>query len=887
MNHPESHPFGDLISQYLHRKHGLSQSKLAEGILQSPAIISEMCRGRRLTGPQARERVVAILIWLHQQGVLGEPDGANALLAAAGMSVLNEHDALEAKLLTSLHSNPISSAPSVSLSRREVARNNLPKPLTSLVGRADEIADLARLLSSAMLLSLIGVGGVGKTRLAQEVGRYVLERYPWSVWYIQLAALTDPALIARTIAQTLRLPERSERTDIDLLTDYFEDREALLILDNCEHLLKACAEMVNQLLQTCPRLRVLVTSREALNISAEMLWQVTSLNLSAASQLFLDRAHMVQPRFVQTDQTATMIAQICTRLDGLPLAIELAVSRLSGLSLEQIISRLDDRFALLTQGSRTALPRHQTLRAMIDWSHDLLTGSEQILLRRLAVFSGGWTLEAAEVVCAEAGGPLVMDLHIGLVQKSLVVMEHNTVETRYYFLETIGEYALEKLKASGDLENMHQRHSAYLLQLTRMAEPHLHSHQQKHWLDRLEREHDNLRAALRWSQSETGDPAHGLQLAVGLWQFWWMHGHLNEGRRWISALFDPACSTTPPNLRAWALLGAGMLGMEYYSYQGYDQAVPHQLEEAYTLLQVQGDAVGIALSLCQLGHLATSPTNPNRDNAHGQALLEESLAISRRQKTDSWIATHALFALANMAYWQSNLVRSGALFEECFTLARQLGDKRMMANSLNDWADVVCAQLDFVRSAAMSEEALGILREIGDSGGQVNALRQLAINLLLLGKLDQSRSYFEELYRVCLDQGSASGIATALGNLGLIARDQGDYLQATSYYKESLHWFHNKSGFAASWAGLSVLGLGTVASAQGQHQRAARLFGAVEAWQQSLNVLRLPHNQILFGQHIDATRAQLGDAVYEAAFVEGQAMISEQVYQYAFEEGRW
>ena len=513
------HPFGKLLERFRLRRPGFTQARLAERVGYHPSVIAKMCQGKSaLTGPTGRERVLRILGVLRELGAISRLEEANALLEAANMPPLFERSPTEAYLIAQLRAASIEP-----MSLR--GRGNLPVQLTSFVGREDEIDSLVGQIKQHHLLTLTGVGGAGKTRLAQEVAAAVQNDFADGAWWVELAALTEPALLAQTITQVMRLPEQPERTHTAVLLDYFETRQLLLILDNCEHLIGACAELVHTLLRACPLLRILVTSREALNIPGEVLWSVPPLAVDQASQLFVERAQAMQPGFVRDEQNAGVIAQVCTRLDGLPLAIELAAARLRGLALAQIAARLDDRFGLLTRNHRVALPRHQTLRTLIDWSYDLLTEPERSLFQRLAVFMGGWTVEAAEAIEAEHDGPAVLDLLTQLVQKSLVVMDQSAAnggEARYHFLETIREYAQEKLAASGEWDAMRHKHAGWLLQLTQAAEPHLHSHQQKQWLDRLEREHDNFPRGLALEP----DPAGGC------------HPRLATGRGVVAILVD-------------------------------------------------------------------------------------------------------------------------------------------------------------------------------------------------------------------------------------------------------------------------------------------------------------------------------------------------------------
>jgi len=384
--------------------------------------------------------------------------------------------------------------------------NNLPRQLTSFIGREREMAEVKRLLTTTRLLTLTGSGGCGKTRLALQVAADLVEEFANGVWLVELAALTDPALVPQAVASALGVREEPGRPLLATLSDYLKAKRLLLLLDNCEHLVAACAYLAEALLRACPHLRILATSREALNIAGETVWRVPSLSLPdllhlpsvehltqyEAVRLFIERALISRPDFVLTSQGAPSVAQVCHRLDGIPLAIELAAARVKVLSVEQIAARLDNRFRLLTSGSRTALPRQKTLRAAIDWSYDLLSETERMVLRRLSVFAGGWTLEAAEAICVGEGIEWheVLDPLMQLVDKSLVMMEEQGGTVRYRLLETVRQYGRDKLPASGEADVVRGRHRDWYLALAERAEPELLGSNQAVWLERLETEHD-------------------------------------------------------------------------------------------------------------------------------------------------------------------------------------------------------------------------------------------------------------------------------------------------------------------------------------------------------------------------------------------------------------
>jgi len=452
--------------------------------------------------------------------------------------------------------------------------NNLPLELSSFVGREKQLAEVGRQLDANRLLTLTGSGGCGKTRLALAVAREMVEGFEDGVWQVELAPLVDPSLVPQAVASTLGLRDQPGRSPTEALSHHLESRNVMLVLDNCEHLVEACATLAEALLRYCPQLRVLATSREALGITGEVAWPVPPLSLPdlrrlpdieslpsyESARLFMERAAAVRPAFALTEHNAPAVAHICYRLDGIPLAIELAAARTKVLSVEEISERLDYSFELLTSGGRTAMPRQRTLYATMDWSYELLLDEERALFRRLSVFSGGFALGAAESVCA--GEDLVrgqvLVLLSRLVDKSLVAMREVGGETRYRLLETVRQYGKEKLDESGEEDEVGRRHAGYCVGIAEEAEQKLGEPNQARWLVWLEAEHDNIRAALSFSLGEGGEAGEGVRLAAAMWPFWFARGYLSEGRRWL----ESAVSRTAPAgtlSRAKALNGAGWL----------------------------------------------------------------------------------------------------------------------------------------------------------------------------------------------------------------------------------------------------------------------------------------------------------------------------------------
>jgi predicted ATPase len=609
-------------------------------------------------------------------------------------------------------------------------RHNLPVQRTSFIGRVAEIERVTSLLGQASLVTLTGVGGTGKTRLALQAVSDVLEDYPNGTWFVELAQLADPAMVPKTVAKTLGLVETPGKPIADTVVDFLESRAVLLVLDNCEHLLGSCASLVDRVLNDCPRITVLATSREILGVIGEVPFLVPPLSMPEdhtdlsvdtlcdcdAVTLFVERARVVTPDFDLSDENAAVIVEVVRRLDGIPLAIELAAARLRLLGVEQLAQRLNDAFRLLTGGSRTALPRQQTLRASIDWSYNLLSDPERLLLRRLSVFAGRWSLGAAEVVCADEPGPDqaiqpedILDLLSELVDKSLITSVSGADgRNRFYMLETIRQYAHEKLVDEGEAETLRTRHLAYYLELAETLEPKLRGREQIQTLDRLGLELDNIRLALEWGLQT--DVEVQLQLAVALMWFWTIRFHWSECIDWLEKGLALEPATRP----------ASTAGQEFHQ-------TPSALIRAKAL-----KTLGFLRNI-QFYHLKARP------------VLEESLGIYRQAGIqDNRDMAYVLFFLGGTLY-------GGKLAEE--SEIRAYADEAMgIFHKINDpYGTAVCLQLlgrmatNPVRDGEIQQEALAIVEAIGD----------------------------------------VDGIATTLHNIGWAAHDNGDYAKTLSAYEAS------------------------------------------------------------------------------------------------------
>ena len=621
----------------------------------------------------------------------------------------------------------------------EATPNNLPQQATRFIWREKELAELNRLLASSRLLTLTGTGGCGKTRLSLQAAAESLERYPDGAWLVELAPLSDPGLLPQTVATVLGLKEEPGKPVSQTLVEYLKDKRILLLLDNCEHLLNGCAKLADTLLRQCPRLTILASSREALGIEGEQAYRVPSLSLPdpkqahtpasvapfEAVQLFTDRALLARSDFQVTQQNAATLVSICHRLDGIPLAIELAAARVRSLSIEEIDRKLDQRFLILTGGSRTALPRQQTLRSLIDWSYDLLNDRERRLLRGLAVFAGGWTLEAAEEVCAgdSVQDPDVLDLLTSLCDKSLVMVEQDNRSTRYRLLETVRQYARERLLESGSGAALRQRHRDYYLALAEEADPKLVGTEQAAWLRRFEEEHDNLRSALEWTHARS-ESVEGLRFCGALQRFWRTRGHLSEGREWCARALGHAGGEELTPVRAKALSAAGLLAYWLGDYP----AARALHEECLAIWRQLGDQWGASASLNNLGMVARS----QGDNASARTLYEDSLAI-KRELGDQWGVGASLNNLGNLAADQGDFPASRPLHEESLAIWRKLGDRGSIATALENLGHVAYEQGDLASARALHVESLTMRRQLGDKLGMVVSLEMLAAVAGLLG----------------------------------------------------------------------------------------------------------------------------------------------------------
>jgi predicted ATPase/class 3 adenylate cyclase len=731
--------------------------------------------------------------------------------------------------------------------------HNLPLQPTPLIDRDAEVAYVCDMLRrpETRLVTLVGPGGIGKTRLALQVAAELLDAYPSGVYFVPLAPIRDPALVVPTIAQALGVSEAGGRPLMDALRAYLRDKHLLLLLDNFEQVVVA-APLLSELLAAAPQLNVLVTSREVLHLRGEQEFPVPPLALPdpkharletlsqyAAVELFIARALDVNPDFAVTNESAPAVAEICARLDGLPLAIELAAARIKLFSTKALLARLEQRLALLTSGARDLPVRQQTLRNTIDWSYHLLERMEQILFQRLAVFVGDWTLEAAEAVTTFNVQTLerynVLDGLAALVDKSLLRQtETADTEPRFEMLQTTREYALEQLAAHGETTVIEHLHADFFLALAEAAEPQLTGADQLVWMERLEVEHENLRAALGRA-IERREAETALRLSGALWRFWYIRGYAEEGRAWLnSALAITMAAPSMPlsRVRATALYRAGFLT----HYQGDYKQAAELCEESLALFQALGDTQGIAWAWYVLGSVALF----QGDHAQAAPLLEASLTLFR-ELNDARGIGWALVDLGTLAQNQGNYTLARAHYEAGLVLFREVGDTRDAASCLNNLGTLAQSLGDYADAETRFTVARELFQKVGDKW---------------------------------------SGLVCLL-NLGEMAHARGEYARAKSLLVEGIKLAQDIEFKGLVAFGLTVLA--AVAVAEEQHERAARLLGAAEAHDNDITATMDPVERAVYERNLATIRTHLHESVVAAAWEEGQSMSSNETIAYALE----
>jgi predicted ATPase/class 3 adenylate cyclase/tetratricopeptide (TPR) repeat protein len=817
-------------------------------------------------------------------------------------------------------------------------RNNLPGELSSFIGRESEVHDLKKLVADARLVTLHGAAGCGKTRLALEVADELIGAYADGVWFCDLAPVTDGALVADVVATALGISERSRIEDMEgagaelreRVLAHLEPRHALVLLDNCEHLVRAAAEFVEDILRACPNVHVLATSREALGVPSEIAWKVPSLSIPdpnnlpdlqelsgfEAFKLFVERARQRRADFAVTAEEAPAIAQICARLDGIPLAIELAAARVKLLSPAQIAARLDERFRLLVGGSRTALERQQTLRATVDWSYEPLSDAERALFRRLGVFAGGFTLESVEAICiGEPVGSFDLLEHMAqLVDKSLVEVEPQGTDVRYRMLETFRQYAREKLLEAGEMAAMRDHHRDHFLGLAETAAPHLDRADQVQWFTRLETEHDNLRAALDWSITGR-DTDTALRFVVALWVFWLVRGHISEGRSWCAAALTTVGAEQPASEQAASLLSGALRGASLLAMASYDM---RSLLEFLPKWRAAADASGDELHKAYVTVGEGFESFFGGDFATTRVKWEDAYEVGTRIG-DPYIRTWTLNMLAQIEGFEGRRERAREMLDDMVSIAREVGDLQAIAYGSLNLSSQARITGDFDAAHRYAAECLEIARKIGDKIVISEALAQMVANARGAGDTARARALIAEGRALRLDSGLMSDVWTF--QLARVEEIDGNLDLARALYEE----VRDKAPKAGLIGGLpgALEGLARIALAQdriddalelardaarvwvdagvrtsvpypialvarclarvGRAKRAARLFGASEALRGTFGDVLQEQALRQMSVDIGLARSALSGEEFEEAWQAGGAMSLEEAVAYAME----
>jgi predicted ATPase/class 3 adenylate cyclase/Tfp pilus assembly protein PilF len=746
--------------------------------------------------------------------------------------------------------------------------NNLPVQLTSFIGKQEEMKAVRDLLRQTHLLTLTGIGGAGKTRLAMQLGADVIDEFADGVWIVELASLLEPELLPDAVIQTLGISHQPPGDVINTLIEYLKDKELLLILDNCEHLIHAAAEFSQELLKRIHKLKIIATSREALKIDGEQCHRVLSLGIPnpddkdtpeqltqfESVRLFIERALAVHQNFRVNNKNAPALAQICFQLDGIPLAIELAAARTKALSVEQISERLSDRFHLLTGGRRTSLPRQQTLRALIDWSYDLLTEIEKTLWNRLSVFSGGWTLESAEEICADEkiDSGEVIDLLTLLVEKSIVIF--NEEKRRFRMLETIKQYGEEKLRESNEHGIIADKHLKHFAELADTAAKELRGSRHSQRIALLDSETGNFEKGLLWSV-ESSNNAEGCKLAGSLGYYWQLRGHISEAIRWLEAVsksrpevidntyckvishkgnfyrmlsnFEKSGKFLLESLNLSREIGdesgvadtLNRLGINEFDQGRFEEAIKYY-EENLAIFRKNGDKLGISKTLNNLGNASSNLG----DDDKAMKLYEESLVLRRELKDRLGIAI-TLNNIGILAFERGDFERANGLLEESVQVRREMGDKQGIAISLMNLGNSFYNQGDFERATDLYFECSRIYEEIGEMSGFSESLYNLGKVEFAREEIDRAEDYFRRGLQISTELRADSYIVINLFGLGKISSWKKDFEQARKFYRESLKLYKemgNRKDIDLNLLWMSELGFRI-----GNYSDASRLLGFI------------------------------------------------------------
>ena len=713
--------------------------------------------------------------------------------------------------------------------------NNLPVQSTSFIGRVEEIRQIRSLLKELHMLTLTGSGGLGKTRLVLQVAADVIDEFENGVWFVDLSALSDPHLLTQSVTKSLGIHEHPNLPLEEALMDFLNSKEILIVLDNCEHIVQACSELAERLLSKISRLKVIATSREELRCAGERVHRLMSLKIpdpageftldsliqNESVRLFTERAVLVNSNFRLNNDNARTVVQICNQLEGIPLAIELAAARTKIFSVEMINERLQDRFNLLSKGKRTAAARHQTLKSMIDWSYDLLSGKEKILWSRLSVFAGSWTIKASEYICSdeELKENEIFEILNSLTEKSIV--NYDAENERYRMLETLRQYGENILEQSAEKEIIFKKHLKYYSELAEASEPELRGADIKKWLEILESENDNFEKALsRSSNKQINELCMSLAGALG--SFWEIKGYYTGGRRWFECVLS-CCNQEVNAIRGKALFAAGTLAR----IQGEYALSKKFSRESLSIRRKLKNRSDVASSMQSLGHLAFVQT----DYHTAEKYYNESLVIRSKLNDKAGIAS-SLNSVGNVTFNQGKYEQAFELYRESLEMKIEIGDKRGVAFTLINMGNAAFELGEYEKAKSLYKESLEVCRELGDKRGIASCLFNYGNLLLITGESDEARKQYEESLLIKQQIGDKTGIASSYYRLGTVAAMKEEYHKASEFYRMSLSLnrsYENKKEILKN-----ITGLAEVHFAEGDLKKVSILIGFISANLESL-----------------------------------------------------
>jgi predicted ATPase len=862
-----SHPFGDLLKQYRRRRPGLTQERLAHMIGYDEAVLVRMSQGKKdLTGPSGRDRVLRLIETLKDEGALHTLEEANALLSAAQMPPLYSGIPVERVLIQAL--KPAVTPPSPSLIPFASPLFTLPAPVSSFVGREDDIAEIARLLQTARLVTLTGAGGSGKTRLALEAGARQAGAFTHGACFVNLAVARQVEDVVPAIAQALNVPDAEQASLLEPIKRFIAGKSILLVLDNFEHVLEG-AQVVSDLLMAAPAVKVLATSREPLRLSGEHVYIVEPLALPRAVELFTQRARAVRPAFRLSQQNEPAVMNICRRMDGLPLAIELAAARMRHFSLEALLASLNAQrgLSVLTDAPRDVPARHHTLRSAIAWSYQLLNDEEQRVLNAMGVFAGGGEIEQIGTVVdslhgeAKDGASPALSTHLqSLVDKNLVrAIEQPDGTLRYFLLELIREFALEQLEAQGRLHLAQRAHADAYIQLAAQSDQPIRRHEQLRWHNRLDRDVPNFRVVLGWCFGPGGDVVRGCTIAGALGYFWFIATkYLNETEAWLKRAY--AERGIPDNVRA-GVLEAMLVNNHLWGFSQW-----HELGEEMSQNSAMQDARGRALAAY---NLSASVLNQNLQDEDAWRLAQECLALAQASG-DDWLKSMALLTLAVRAHLTHDLHRAEVLYRQIVALRRNLGNEIETSIGLWQLAGVVAGQCRLQEANVLLQESALLARRFDSPQDVLHAECAMGDNQLLMNELQRAIETLTSCAALARERLPAYDLVQPLVSLAQAQVKAGEQEAARRHQREAAQIVRSMRWPASHDVWLRIIDIGAeIALTEDDAARAAQLWGAADAlWKQRRSA---PAKQALMRLQ-EVTRSRMGDERYALAYAAGSKM---------------